>query len=360
MQNQLHRECILRPTLSDTAMKVITGLIGKCGSRNVFLGLAPASLLHRISIADVLDEASTSGYQRRFNRRHSLDFRKYIQGEGATTIPLTFNLRPRTDGAWEITTGTNRSAKLRLDLSKSNLLYQVDCQHRLGFLHDEEIEFAFMTFIGLNQKEEMEVFSTINAKAMGLSTSLLDYHVIQLAKDLETERPELFIALRLNEDDLSPWYQQLDLGGNATSGLKRRASLRTLQKAVKRFLGQSDCLETKVVHEAYEIVRSFWVAVAEVLPDQWANPRKHFLTKGIGVYALSTMLSDLYRESQQCSDIKKWDDYFVGKLSDFVEDLDWSTTGPLRGLGGETGARAATDMLRTLRIEKKTRAISNG
>jgi hypothetical protein len=43
-----------------------------------------------------------AGYQRRFNANHSLDFRKYIQQEKSSTIPLTINARERTEehGVW--------------------------------------------------------------------------------------------------------------------------------------------------------------------------------------------------------------------------------------------------------------------
>ena len=49
---------------------------------------------------------------------------------------------------------------------------QVDCQHRLGHLSDLPIMLPFMCFIGLTEREEMEVFNVINSKAKGLSTSL--------------------------------------------------------------------------------------------------------------------------------------------------------------------------------------------
>jgi hypothetical protein len=78
---------------------VIEGLLGFSAQRQVFLGFAPAKLLLAFSFPDVLDEDTGRGYQRRFNPQHSLDFRKYIQLEGSSTIPLTFNLRPRDDGA---------------------------------------------------------------------------------------------------------------------------------------------------------------------------------------------------------------------------------------------------------------------
>ena len=80
----------------------IYGHIGKCGDREVFLGFAPASLLNAISFPDVLDERTGKGYQRAFSQKHSLDFRNYIQKEGSTTIPLTFNIRKRSDNCWEL------------------------------------------------------------------------------------------------------------------------------------------------------------------------------------------------------------------------------------------------------------------
>src|SRR5580698_8551203 len=73
--------------------------------REVFLGFAPANVLHSLSFADVLDENTGRGYQRRFNAAHSLDFRKYIQQEKSSTIPLTLNARERTDGAWRMERG---------------------------------------------------------------------------------------------------------------------------------------------------------------------------------------------------------------------------------------------------------------
>jgi hypothetical protein len=44
-----------------------------------------------------------------------------------------------------------------------------------------------MCYIGLTEREEMEIFSVINGKAKGLSTSLLDFHDATLATDLAKE-----------------------------------------------------------------------------------------------------------------------------------------------------------------------------
>src|SRR6266540_4237760 len=92
---------------------VFHGVLGWAADREVFLGFAPAKTLHALSFADVLDEETGRGYQRRPNPQHSLDFRRYIQRSGSTTIPLTFNARPRTEAGWKIVR-TGHAARLEI------------------------------------------------------------------------------------------------------------------------------------------------------------------------------------------------------------------------------------------------------
>jgi hypothetical protein len=42
-------------------------------------------------------------------------------------------------------------------------------------------------------------------------------------------------------------------------------------------------------------------------------------------------------------------DYFIEKLSDFVEKIDWSSSGPMQGFGGAGGASKALELLRHTR-----------
>ena len=335
----------------------LEGRLGMSANRRVLLGFAPASLLYSISFADVLDEDTGRGYQRRFNSQHSLDFRKYIQGESSSTIPLTFNLRPRPTGGWRLKELRNGTAVLEIEPNAGKVLAQVDCQHRLGYLNDVSIDLPFMCFIELTEREEMEVFNVINSKAKGLSTSLLDFHDATLARDLATERPELFVALQLKNNNESPWHRQLDLGGVSSSGLMRRASLRTIQKAVKRFLNQTKVLRDHTPEVAAQIVLDFWAAIAVVLHEAWDDPRGHLINKGIGVYALMTIGGDLYLEAlgQGCD--KR---YFTTKLAEFITDIDWSSNGPLKGFGGEGGVNSALALIREKRKKRQLRVVSNG
>nr|WP_322874449.1 DGQHR domain-containing protein [Roseomonas mucosa] len=350
------RGCVM-PDRADPTLSVPCTL-GQSAGRPVLMGFAPSKVLYTLSFADVLDEHSGRGYQRRFNAQHSLDFRRYIQRPGSATIPLTFNLRPRTDDTWRIVEGAGRSATLELATDAGKLLAQVDCQHRLGHLGDLDIELPFMSFIGLSEREEMEVFSIINGKARGLSTSLLDFHDAQLSTDLGRDRPELYIALYLKNEPSSPWYQQLDLGGSSTSGMARRASLRTLQKAVKRFLGATRLARTGPIDEAARIVLDFWSAVTIAMPEPWAHPRRHLITKGIGVYALMDLAADLYAEVPPGIPVDKR--YFAAALQDFAGDFDWTSDGPLKGLGGESGVKAAVTQLRAARRKSRLKVVGRG
>lgn len=342
---------------SRSSVFALKGILGKSAHREVFLGVAAADLLHRFSFADVLDDDTGRGYQRRFNPQHSLDFRRYIQQEFSSTIPLTFNLRPRVDGAWQIKQDVPPLANLIIRTDVGKILTQVDCQHRLGYLNDLDVPLPFMSYIGLSEREEMEVFNVINSKAKGLSSSLLDFHDATLTQDLAGERPELFIALYLNNSSESPWYRQLDLGGISTSGLMRRASLRTMQKAIKRFLKQTNILRQHLPASAAQIVLDFWSAVAILLRESWDNPRKSLATKGVGVYSLMGIAGDLYSESITHQVDKR---YFVTKLAEFLTDADWTTTGPFKGFGGQAGVKRALELLRSMREKRRLRIVSNG
>jgi DNA sulfur modification protein DndB len=328
------------------AQTVLTCIRGASAGRDVLLGFASAKDLHASSFADVLDEATGRGYQRRFSPQHSLDFRRYIQKDGSATIPLTFNLRPRDDDAWRLE--PKGDGMLQLVLRPGvRVLSQVDCQHRLGYLADQDIELPFMSFIGLSEREETAIFDVINGKAKGLSKSLLDYHDAQLSENLSAERPELFIALFLNSEPSSPWHQRLDIGGVATSGMERRASLRTMQKAAKQFFRKIRAGRPITVDDAALAARNFWVAVVQLLPQSFTKPRNYLVTKGIGVYALMEIAADLVLECSQQGVPQA--DYFASLLGDFAIDFDWSNTGPLRGLGGQGGVKEALSIIRDAR-----------
>lgn len=330
--------------------------VGLSGQRKVAIGFALATDLYHASFADVLDEATGRGYQRRFNARHSLDFRRYVQGPDGTSTPLVFNLRASSTHDWTLREGHDGSAVLCVP-RYGDMLAQVDCQHRLGHLSDVVLSLPFMVYLGLCEREELELFSTINSKAKGLNGSLLQFHEATLTKDAAEQRPELIIALELVHEPTSPWFGRVDLGGKNTSGMQRRASLTTLQKAIRKFLSRSGFLKDHSLTDAVGTVLAFWRAVAVVLPEAWSDPRKHVLTKEIGVYALMEVAADIYAERGRCPLATE---AFSEALADFALDFDWSNEGPLKGFGGQAGATQAAALIRSVREPSRVRLVANG
>jgi len=336
---------------------IIECLKGRSAHRPVLLGFAPADLLCRLSFPDLLDEDSGRGYQRPFNERHSQDFRRYIKEQSSSTIPLTLNLRRSATNEWRLVDLPDGRTRLEIAPDAGKIMAQVDCQHRLGHLGDLPIPLPFMCFIGLSEREEMEVFSVINSKAKGLSTSLLDYHEAQLAEALSEERPELFIALQLNSLEESPWYRRLKLGGKATSSPKRIVSLRMMQLAVHEFLKATKLLPRTPIQDVVRMLLDFWRAVEAVLPKEWTDPRRHMLTKGVGVYALMRIAADIVAE---CQDAGRLCDKraFTTALSDFAGAVDWSTSGPLKGFGGQSGVKQAVEFIRDARRRTRYKVVN--
>jgi DNA sulfur modification protein DndB len=192
-----------------------------------------------------------------------------------------------------------------------------------------------MSFIGLDLRQEMAMFNVINGKAKGLSSSLTDYHESRLVDDLICHAPHLYIARRLNEDSSSPWHQMIRYGGETTSGLKRRTSLRMMQKAVTEFLSK-----TKQTHHVdpdvnYEIIASFWLAIRHLFPVEWSDHRHNLLTKGVGLYSLMQILTDFV--SSKKNKIFS-EDFFIDRIKPLVGKVDWSSKGEFASANGRKGA----------------------
>jgi len=317
-------------------------LPARCGQLRVVLGAAPAKDLFALSFADVLHEENGQGYQRPFDPRHAREFRSYIEQAGATTIPLTFNLRGEEGDGWRLSRGSGAgTSKLWIRVPSGNrrsVLAQVDCQHRLGMMSDCDIPLAFQCFLGLSKWEEMSIFSVINAQAKGLSSSLLDFHTTKLVSDLEYTQVDLFIAKHLNDDRESPWYGKVKLGGVATQGNVRRISLRGLQSATKQLLQRCPVLSdpSYTPMQKYEMVREFWRAAAAIWPKAWLTPRRYLLLKGVGVTAVSLLAADIITVA-----LSKERTLNAETFREFLSPLaaiDWSNTGPFKGFGGRHGA----------------------
>ena len=194
-----------------------------------------------------------------------------------------------------------------------------------------------MAFIGLDLRSEMAMFTVINSKAKGLASSLTDFHTSNLLADLAAQAPHLFLARRLNEDPDSPWFKRIRCGGQSTSGLKRRTSLRMMQHAIQRFLAQTACLERSDIEAVARVLIAYWRAVSHVFATEWSNSRAHLITKGVGLYGLTQLLGSL----MAASDPTQWTEAaFIQRLEPLKPRVDWRNAGTFAGAGGHKGAAA--------------------
>jgi DNA sulfur modification protein DndB len=322
-------------------------LIGRCGQLPVVLGSAPAADLCAVSFADVFDVSAQHGYQRPCDRRHAQEFRSYIDTAGATTIPLTFNLRGAAGPAWALAPAEpaeGAAAELRIRIpgpGEERIVARVDCQHRLEMMEESSVPLAFQCFLGLTPQDEMRVFNVINSKAKGLNPSLIDYHQSVLL-DVAHDAADLYIAKRLHYDPASVWHQNLKLGGAVTQGATRRMTLRGMRHAVQIFLHDALIGELPI-EQQYQVVAALWSAIVRTWPDAWDDPRKHLLTKGIGVQGLSLLGADIVKLAMGEGD-ELTEPTFVRHLSR-LRNFDWSNAGAFRGLGGRGGAREVHQQL---------------
>ena len=331
--------------MQENSAHVIPGYSGVCGHLPVFIGFAPARVLFAHSFADVLDDDTGLGYQRPRNLRHSKSFRAYIGKPGTSTIPLTFNIRGRPGTDWEITEGSSEQHLSALKLAAGSApLAQVDCQHRLGELGDSDVPLAFMAFIGLDLRAEMALFNIINTRAKGLTSSLTDYHESNLVESLADDAPHLFIARNLNEDAESPWYRLIKYGGETSSGLKRRVSLRMMQCSTRKFLRDTCNVDLGSIRRRYDLIKSYWLAIRELFREEWDDPRRHLLMKGVGLYSLSYLLADIVKEHPAPTTLSVGE--FKQILKPLREKVDWSSKGPFATAGGQKGAVAVYHKLK--------------
>ena len=248
---------------------------------------------------------------------------------------MTFNLRKDLNRFWKIEEQIDGGGVLILN-KDSKCLAQVDCQHRLGELQGSEVPLAFMSFIGLNLREEMAMFVVINSKAKGLSSSLTDFHESNMIDDLVNDAPHFYIARKLNEEKTSPWYRLIRYGGETTSGLKRRTSFRMMQKVVLLVLKDFKDLNLGGIDSVYDVIEAYWNAVRKVFPEEWKAHRQHLITKGVGLYSMMLLLRDIVNEGDN---LVFTEDFFVKEIKPLKDKIDWDSRGTFATAGGQKGAR---------------------
>jgi DGQHR domain-containing protein len=286
-------------------------------------------------------EEGKLGYQRLPNPKRAKAFADYLtHTEAGFMTPILLNARDPLD--FVPANGSDTVGELRIPATQR--LAKIDGQHRgMGieeFFADPTYPVPFMAFEQLPEILEQQLFVAINREQKKVSMS----HVLFVKDEVEGDDELTSIALRLNQDDRSPWHRRVNVIAAAGAGLA--VTLQTLRE------GLGDLLSAGPVKQLpeelkYGIARAFWQVVAETWPEAWAAPKSHLISKAVGVFGLSKsgsfLVADCLRETEDPDEILD-----VDKLREHLSKargLDWTSGGRFKGLGGRGGADQVSNVI---------------
>lgn len=125
----------------------------------------------------------------------------------------------------------------------------------------------------------------INSKQRGVPSSLI-YDLLDLTKDgtfVEQRGHEL--AVLLNEDPTSPWFELIDMTGSGGGFVSQTRVVTALEPLVS----ERGALYQYSEEEQFGILKNYFQAVKNVTRNDWAN-KKSVLTKSLGFSALLMLL----------------------------------------------------------------------
>lgn len=282
-------------------------------------------------------EEGRLGYQRLPNPRRAKDFARYLKDmDSGFMTPILLNSRHPVN--FRPFPGQSNVGELRF--SPNQRLAKIDGQHRgMGveeFLGEPEFPVPFMLFDQLGSEQEQQLFVDINREQKRVSMS----HVLFIA----SEDPFTTIALKLNDDDRSPWHHRLNVIGAAGTG--KSVTLQGLKESLELLLSNG---RVKQLDEEgkYAVARNFWDVAAETWPEAWKFPKKHLLSKAVGLLGLSKSGAYLLADCLTGSDDPEMaiDVGRLRKLLGHAKTVNWASDGEFAGLGGRGGADRVSDLL---------------
>jgi DGQHR domain-containing protein len=340
-------------------------------------GSAPLADLTRLSQADVFDQVDNpKGLQRDLSRKHAREAYQYAAAKPDRRRPrawpeVMLNVRDKSVIEQETITEGDGYAVIRVTIDMEKLarkrsvaISRVDGNHRLYFgagdRRMDPLENAVVPFqlhIGLTPEQETSIFGTTNAEQKGLNTSHL--HILEtrlLPQGAQMERfPERVYARRLAEDPQSVFYRLVYEGGSKRglkeAEVKTYISFTALEGAIRRMLTKSSFLQEMRTDpdKVYTLIRDYWRAVKEALPEAFKSPAEYMVMTNMGVNSLA-QLGGTVIDQAIVTEEKSWR-AMAARLKEAVDVFDWTrgkevNQGGIAGLSGNTAVLTIADQLR--------------
>ena len=327
-----------------------------CLGYEVFRGSAPAKDIVEASWIDFHDpEQNPYGYQRAFDDNRSAKAREYAENavesnksfwpesilavrndadiEDDEEVQSSFQADPTSDGRFGTLKVTYTKGYTKLIngqiLPWRRAFSQVDCQHRLGNMHNSSMPVTFCIFVEMSRHQEALVFRDINRNQKGIPTALVD--TIIYSTD---DNPPAHIAWawNLGIDSGSSLYRLVDTGGRGQG--ETLINSRGLQQSLKLLIPPKYIDAGQITHDqGYEFVRNFWNIVREEWPNEFADKTAYKMMVNPGVRALSRIGRRVLELKLDVQDFSR--EPIEQYLRNGKPKADWSLTGPLKDATGK-------------------------
>lgn len=341
-----------------------------------YRGSACLAHLATISQADIFDQVvNPDGLQRDLSPKHAAEAYDYLQHRDDGGHPRAFpevvlNVRDKRAIKLESRRAASglKPTMLIFDLDYirgreekgETVISRVDGNHRLFYAGGDAkrapimLDGPFQIHVGLTREQEMSLFVDINANQKGLNSSHLSILRSKLTpEELElVQHPARAFARRLVDDEGSPWHGLVHLGGSRegskAEGVTRPVTFISLEQGVKRLLTKSQYIHDLGNPNAqYQVILRYWLAVREVYPEEWNDPREHLLMKNMGVLSMAILGATVIDRCMARGEVEFED--MVKLVEQTKGSIDWSRHSTGNGsVSGMSGNRAALIIAGTL------------
>lgn len=330
------------------------------------------------------------GIQRPVSPQRIREIKQYIEGEDSTfptSVILAIDEKCAEYEALENGIGTLVLKEYSSDnpdeidsISYSRIAKVIDGQHRIAAFMDEGSNWSFdyserdfdinvAIFIGADVSEQANIFATVNLAQTKVSKSLV-YDLTELAKTSSPHKTCHNVAVALDKESSSPFYQRIKRLGTATPGRRKEPLTQaSFVESLVKFISpnpaqdRNDLLSGKKIRRAIgadlkkfpfrnlfldekevditEIIYNFFKAVEKKWPDSWNAtdrvgnllPRSNAF-KAFMIYLREDAYPELVHDNYGV--IPSVDDFYEKLNHINLKDEDFTTRNFAPGSGGQS------------------------
>lgn len=347
-----------------------------------YMGSINSKLLKKITYSDVRriekEERGFESYlgiQRPLNKKRVKEIQQYVTTPDAcfpTAIILSINSScatfKETNNTMTLTSYTDEEYPER-NIGLHNIAKVIDGQHRIEGLSEyegDDFDVNVSIFIDIDVAEEAYLFSTINLAQTKVNKSLV-YDLYDLAKTRSPQKTCHNIAVTLDKNENSPFFERIKRLGSATEGrfnetitqaafvealmkyispdpvndralyLKgKKPSLEKDIKKLEKYIFRNLFIEEKDL-DIVDIVWNYFDAVKRRWPEAWDyQGRGIMLNKTNGFKALMRFLQPIYLRLTSPGNIPTIDEFLSVLNKIDMQDRDFDIDIYKPGSSGES------------------------